>query len=181
MRTKKQSLHVISAIKYTILMSQSLKNFLLKHAPGKEVLKLRKDFALTVKAVIMKGDKFLVLKRSKKEIDSSLFNRKEAWDLPGGGVRFNETAEHGLFREIHEETGIKISLKRILNAYDAIRSNIHMLILTYVCIYKEGEVILSSEHDAYYWLTLDEMNERKLPEWMIRDFRIVYNDYYSKT
>ena len=68
-----------------------------------------------------------------------------------------------------------------MNAYDAIRSNIHMLILTYVCIYKEGEVILSSEHDAYYWLTLDEMNERKLPEWMIRDFRIVYNDYYSKT
>ena len=138
---------------------------------------MRKDFALTVKAVIVKDDRFLVLKRSEKEMSSSYMNKRECWDLPGGGVKFFETAEHGLFREIHEETGIKVSLKKILNVYDAIRLNIHMLIITYVCVYKSGDVRLSSEHEDYYWLTIDEMYEKKLPNWMIRDFYAVYNEY----
>jgi 8-oxo-dGTP diphosphatase len=138
---------------------------------------LKRDFALAVKAIIIKDDRFLVLHRSKKEIESSLMNHHVAWDLPGGGVRFSETAEKGLFREVGEETNIKVALVRILNSYDAIRNDVHLTILTYLCKYISGEVTLSCEHDGYYWMTLSEMRERHLPYWMINDFEKVYNEF----
>lgn len=137
---------------------------------------MKRDFALAVKAIIIRDNSFLVLHRSKKEIESSLMNHHMAWDLPGGGVRFSETAEKGLFREVAEETGLKVSLVKILNSYDAIRSDVHLTILTYVCKYIKGEVILSSEHDGYYWMTLEEMRQKHLPYWMIRDFEEVYEE-----
>lgn len=132
---------------------------------------MKRDFAFAVKAIIIKEDRFLVLHRSPEEIESSMLNKREAWDLPGGGVRFFETAERALFREVKEETSIKVRLIKLMNAYDAIRTVLHLVILTYICQYADGEVALSNEHDRFYWLTLDEMQEMNLPHWMIRDFR----------
>lgn len=132
---------------------------------------MKRDFAFAVKAIIIKDDRFLVLHRSPEEIESSMLNKREAWDLPGGGVRFFETTERALFREVKEETSIKVRLIKLMNAYDAIRTALHLVILTYICQYTEGEVALSNEHDRFYWLTLDEMREMNLPHWMIRDFR----------
>jgi len=132
---------------------------------------LKRDFAFAVKAIIIKEDRFLVLHRSPEEIESSMLNRREAWDLPGGGVRFFETAERALFREVKEETDVKVSLIKLMHAYDAIRTKLHLVILTYICQYTDGEVALSNEHDRFYWLTLEEMCEMNLPHWMIRDFR----------
>jgi 8-oxo-dGTP diphosphatase len=141
---------------------------------------LKRDFALAVKAIIIRDGRFLVLHRSKEEIKSSSMNHHVAWDLPGGGVRFSETAERGLFREVGEETNLKVSLVRILNCYDAIRSDVHLTILTYLCKYIDGEVKLSSEHDGYYWMTISDMRKMHLPYWMIRDFEDVYNEFVLK-
>lgn len=129
------------------------------------------DFAITVKAVIIKDGRFLLLRRSKREMEKSFLNRYEPWDLPGGGVRFFETSQRALFREIREETQLDVRLIGILNAYDAIKSRLHMLILTYMCEYIGGEVILSCEHDSYYWLTVEEMESLDVPKWMIRIFK----------
>ncbi|MDD3570988.1 MAG: NUDIX domain-containing protein [Lachnospiraceae bacterium] len=132
---------------------------------------MKRDFAFAVKAIIIKEDRFLVLHRSPEEIESSILNKHEAWDLPGGGVHFFETTERALFREVKEETSIKVRLIKLMNAYDAIRTALHLVILTYICQYTDGDVALSNEHDRFYWLTLNEMQEMNLPHWMIRDFR----------
>jgi len=132
---------------------------------------VKNSFALAVKAIIIRENRFLVLHRSKKEMEKSRLNNNECWDLPGGGVRFFETAQNGLMREIWEETHLKTEIKSIFSCYDVIKNGIHMSILTYVCAYKEGEVVLSGEHDAFFWLTLEEMESMKLPRWMVRDFK----------
>ena len=54
---------------------------------------MRSGFALAAKAVIVNGDKILLLKRSKKEMEKSFLNKYEVWDLPGGSVRFCENAQ----------------------------------------------------------------------------------------
>ncbi len=140
---------------------------------------MKRNFAITVKAVIIKKDKFLVLKRSLKELNSSYINKKEVWDLPGGGVKFCETSEQGLFRELREETGIKVSLDGILDVYDIIRSNIHMVIITYICVYIAGEVKLSGEHEDYCWVSVKDMYKKRLPVWMLEYFDYV-NKKYNK-
>ena len=69
---------------------------------------MRGGFALAAKAVIIRGDKALVLRRSEKEIKKSYVNKDEPWDLPGGSVRYSESAAECLFREVREETSLQL-------------------------------------------------------------------------
>ena len=141
---------------------------------------MRGEFAFAVKAVIIKDDKFLVLKRSKSEMDSSYINKHKCWDLPGGSVKYCETAIHALLREIEEETGLNISVGKILSVYDAIRTNVHLVIITYICTYLSGNVRLSNEHEAFYWLKIEDMQRKKLPDWMINNFKKAFNEIYGQ-
>ena len=138
---------------------------------------MKKDYAYVVKAIVIREDKILILRRSKEERESSYINKNAVWDLPGGGVRFFETGEDALFREIKEETGLKVCLIKLLSARDIIRSKIHLVILTHICVYTKGEVVLSPEHDKYYWLSISEMEEMDIPQRMIRDFKIALAEY----
>ena len=60
---------------------------------------------LALKAVIEKGGRFMILKRSEKEDIS-----QGEWDLPGGAVEFGEEPIKALKREVKEECGIEIEV-----------------------------------------------------------------------
>lgn len=132
---------------------------------------MRSGFALAAKAVIVNGDKILLLRRSRKEMEKSFLNKYEVWDLPGGSVRFCEKCTEGLLREISEETAVKVKIIKPLRIFDVIREQVHMTLCTYLCVYKGGKVILSEEHDSYHWLTVKEAEEMKVPNWMIKDMK----------
>lgn len=135
---------------------------------------------MACKAIIMKDSTALLLRRSRKEMESSIVNKKEAWDLPGGGIRFFETAQRGLLREIKEETSLEVAIWKPLNLYDAIRNQLHLSIFTYICTYLSGEVILSAEHDAFYWVTLYELKQMEIPKWLYRDFANAFSEYEQR-
>ena len=129
---------------------------------------------MAVKAVIIKENKALVLCRSKHEMEGSFMNSHQKWDLPGSGLHFFEKAEEGLRREIREETDLDVSIGPPLSLFDAIKHYIHLCIFTYACRWKSGEVSLSAEHEAYFWVTEEEMEARELPHWMKRDIRAAF-------
>lgn len=135
---------------------------------------MKRDFAVAVKAVIIKEDKALVLCRSKHEMEGSFMNSHQKWDLPGGGLHFFERAEEGLAREIREETDLQVQIGMPLSLFDVIRHHIHLCIFTYVCRWQRGEVRLSPEHEAYFWMTEAEMEKSELPRWMKRDIRAAF-------
>jgi hypothetical protein len=86
-----------------------------------------------------------------------------------GGLHFYERAEDGLHREIREETGLEAAIGPPVSLFDVIKYHIHLCIFTYACRWLEGEVRLSGEHEAFYWLTEDEAEESDLPSWLKRD------------
>lgn len=137
---------------------------------------MRCGFALAVKAIIFKDDKFLVLRRSEKEMKSSYLNKYEHWDLPGGSVYFHENSTEGLYREIYEETALNVKLIKPIRVFDVIKKQMHMTIITYMCQYGSGEVVLSEEHEEYFWLTLKEAEEMKVPKWMLKDIKSVIDE-----
>ncbi|MGB9936423.1 MAG: NUDIX domain-containing protein [Methanobacterium sp.] len=70
-----------------------------------------KNPSLTVDAVIIYENKFIVLIKRKKDPYAGL------WALPGGFVEYGETVENATIREVKEETGLEIELKGIVGVY----------------------------------------------------------------
>lgn len=132
---------------------------------------MKRDFAVAVKAIIIWEEKTLLLHRSPQEMESSYMNKKEKWDLPGGGIHYFEHSSEGLLREIKEETNLTVKIIKPLRLFDVIKPHIHLCIFTYICLYEKGDVKLSPEHDGYYWLTLEQMEGYDIPSWMKRDFK----------
>ncbi len=64
----------------------------------------------TATALVLYKNKLLLTKRAKKPF-------KDWWDLPGGFVDRGESAEQALKRELREETGLDISIKKIFGTY----------------------------------------------------------------
>ena len=85
----------------------------------------------------------------------------DQWDDVGGRMRHFETPEETLHREVKEETGL--SDLRILKPIDVAHcfrgekiADNEMIVITYWCETTSDEIILSTEHDNYRWVSPEE-------------------------
>ncbi|MBI5159206.1 NUDIX hydrolase [Candidatus Micrarchaeota archaeon] len=66
-----------------------------------------------VDAVVFNGEnEVLLVKRGTEPF-------KGWWAIPGGFMEFNETAEQAVAREVKEETGLDVKVKRLLGVYSS--------------------------------------------------------------
>lgn len=110
----------------------------------------KKDTDKIAKAVVMKGDKALLLKRSN-------YMKKYAgeWDLPGGHVQEEESLEDGLRREVEEETGLKIKSPEKL--YTDGRTHYYRAEMD------DSEVKLSDEHTDHKFVSAEDLEDMEIP------------------
>jgi ADP-ribose pyrophosphatase YjhB (NUDIX family) len=95
-------------------------------------------FPISVKGVVVRAGKVLVLK-----------NEREEWELPGGRIELGETPEQCVVREIAEETQTKVRIGPILDSwmYYIEAAGKHVFIVTYGCHFDDDrEPVLSHEH-----------------------------------
>ena len=77
------------------------------------------------------------------------------WELPGGRMEFGETAEETLFREVSEETNLIIKSFKLLDTWNFVSNNYQITGVIYLCTVKDGDLILSNEHDKFQWLDIN--------------------------
>lgn len=102
-------------------------------------------------AFVMKGKKFLILERSKKET-----SKHGLWELPGGKVEEGETPREAAVIETKEEAGLDIKLKANLGPHhdNKKKKTYH----AYIGVPKKGQKVkLSEEHSAHKWVTPEEV------------------------
>lgn len=94
------------------------------------------------------------------------------WELPGGGTDFGETPEEGLQREIMEECSINIVVGKpvFVSVYYQEKKDetIQRVQISFLChtIEDHPHVVLSDEHDAFEWRSLDNLTELNMTEYM---------------
>lgn len=110
------------------------------------------------KVLIRRADgKYLILRSSKWEERP---DRSEKPDLPGGLVEAGETHEVGAVREVQEEAGISLRADQL----DLVHAGSHIWKekeainrLIYMADVDDPTVVLSWEHDDFWWMSKDEL------------------------
>lgn len=107
-----------------------------------------------VRAIVFRGNDVLVMKRNK-------FG-KVYYTLLGGGVKFGETPEQALRREMQEESGLQLGAARLVFIENA--GLIFGMQYVYLIDYAGGEPKLDASSDE---ARIDAMGKNRYhPEWL---------------
>ncbi len=100
-----------------------------------------------MKAIILYNRKALIVKRTENNKIGA-----GTWEFVGGKLEFGEDLISGLKREIMEETGLEVTVEKLLFATSFKTHDYRqVVIINYLCRSNTDHIILSGEHTDYLW------------------------------
>ncbi len=125
---------------------------------------MENKIVVAVKGIINYKGRILIIKRSENDgIGAGI------WEFPGGKIKFGETLETALSREVKEETGLSVTIEKLLYAGTfKTHENRQTVILSYRCSAGSDGVTLSREHQSFLWADREQA-EKMLSKPIIDD------------
>ncbi|MBC8093098.1 MAG: NUDIX domain-containing protein [Pseudonocardia sp.] len=88
------------------------------------------------------------------------------WEPPGGVLELGESFEHGVAREVFEETGVRVSVDRLTGVYKNMTRGV--VALVFRCTPGNEPARLSDEATSVRWLDPDAVTELMDPAYAVR-------------
>lgn len=111
--------------------------------------------AIAVKGFIINEGRILILKRALDDV-----HKPGVWEIPGGRID-GEDMILGLEREIFEETGLDIEMKKEISLRNFVRDdNQEIEMHIFLCNALNFDVKLSEEHSSYEWIEIEKCKEK---------------------
>ncbi len=88
------------------------------------------------------------------------------WEMPGGVLELDEQIEHGVQREVAEETGTTITVERLTGIYKNLARGI--VALVFRCTPGTDTAHATAEAAEVRWMTRDEVTDAMTPAYAIR-------------
>jgi 8-oxo-dGTP pyrophosphatase MutT (NUDIX family) len=102
------------------------------------------------------------------------------WGLPGGSMEVGESAVQAVVREVREETGLRVTVRRVVGVYSEPRLQIvrypngtvwHYVNVCFECAVRGGELTTCDETLDLAWVS-----PRRLPRTLLPNHRIRIRD-----
>jgi 8-oxo-dGTP diphosphatase len=139
-----------------------------------------------VGGVVIEGGRALLIRRGSEPLLGQ-------WSIPGGTLELGESLEHGVVRELKEETGLTVGIVEMIEVFDRIYEDeadaaggegsssgvtakkkgprYHYVIIDYLCERIEGEAKAGSDVTDVAYATEDELVRFGLTETATRILR----------
>ena len=114
--------------------------------------------------LLVNNNRILLGKRHEDPLKAdSLLNGAGTWTMPGGKLNFSESFADGAYREVLEETGIKINKSTIslISISNDVIETAHFVTIGLLCnSYKgEAQVMEPDEITTWHWFPFNELPE----------------------
>ena len=105
---------------------------------------------LTIVVALIRNEKGEILVAQRNDPESLLTHNK--WEFVGGGINFSETPEQAVVREVREETGLEVKVKKLLpkifsHTWNLRGKDTQILILSYECQIISGKPTLGIDEE----------------------------------
>jgi 8-oxo-dGTP diphosphatase len=115
---------------------------------------------LAVSAAIFRDHRILLVRRAKSPA-------RGLYSLPGGRVEFGETLHTALYREVDEETALRIDIAGLAGwreVVPGVGGGGHYLIMSFAARWIAGEPMLNDEHDDFRWLAPEALDDLRVTD-----------------
>lgn len=124
---------------------------------------VEKPYKLAVRALIWNKHRYcLLLKRS---ITSK--SNAGKWEFPGGKIDEGESLDKAMRREIAEETGLEVSFRRVVGAFEIELANFKVAQIVLEAYAESEDVRLSQEHSQCLWVKPQDFLNIDLSEYLL--------------
>ena len=99
------------------------------------------------------------------------------WGLPGGGIEIGESVTEAVIREVREETGLRVVVRRLIGVYSEPAMQVvrypdgnvwHYVNVCFECAVRGGTLTTCDETLALEWVSPRRLPEGILPNHVVR-------------